>query len=92
MNGARRLIGTCTDTLIKTQKKVDSVAHSSTAATYVGISALPRSINIKSACAVYFESFSAYMCMARPVLHVKRFNFTAKHLRDFTNGIALSQY
>ena len=57
MNEARRL-GTCTDTLTPRGKN-DSLALSSTAMTYVGFSVLPRSINIKSACA----AFSIFVCM-----------------------------
>ena len=49
MNEARRLIGTCTDT----KHRYLQMALFSTVATYVGISALPRSINIKSARAVF---------------------------------------
>ena len=84
MNEARRL-GTCTDTLTRREKN-DSLALSSTATTYVCFSVLPRSINIKSACA----AFSIFVCMYAAGIHVKR--LTAKHLWDFTNGRALSQY
>ena len=57
MSKAPRL-GTCTDTLTPRGKNY-SLALSSTATTYVGFSVLPRSINIKSACA----AFSIFVCM-----------------------------
>ena len=41
------------------REKTDSLALSSTATTYVGLSVLPRSINIKFACA----AFSIFVCM-----------------------------
>ena len=55
MNEARRLA------LIRLHagEKNDSLALSSTATTYLGFSVLPRSINIKSACA----AFSIFVCM-----------------------------
>ena len=75
MNEARRLIGTCTDT----KHRYLQMALFSTVATYVGISAyldrLTSNLHVP-----YFESLSAYMCMARPE-SVTRFNFNANHLR-----------
>ena len=65
----------CTDTLTRRGKN-DSLALSSTAATYVGFSVLPRSINIKSACA----AFSIFVCMCAAEVSInthKAFNCEA---------------
>ena len=85
MNEAR----TCTDTLTRRGKN-DSLALSSTATTYVGFSVLPRSINIKSACAAF--SIFVCMCAAGASINTRKALNLRSTLWDFANGRALSQY
>ena len=69
MNEARRLA------LIRLHAgdKNDSLALSSTATTYLGFSVLPRSINIKSACA----AFSIFVCMCAAGASINTLNCEA---------------
>ena len=90
MNEARRL-GTCTDTLTRREKN-DSLAHSSTATTYVGFSVLPRSINIKSnSDLINIKSELEFTCtVAAPIRLSGMLCFTSSEVPNGVSGKACS--